>query len=162
MSKDGNPYLKPGRLADVIAAITATGLYKFYKLPFEGWSMRIGGSKADAARWETVFREHPEFFRINSDDNKASLVWRRQFSRTFYVDDPSSKAGAKELYDPPDDRLSRKPLDAGEVSALVSVAVDLHDRALEQDKAGRWWIPVATGVLAFVGSLSGAWIRSLN
>ena len=38
-----NPYLKPGRLAVVIASITALGTYKFYKLDIRSWAERISG-----------------------------------------------------------------------------------------------------------------------
>jgi hypothetical protein len=82
-----NPYLdSPQRLADVIAAIQAMGTYKFYKLTFEGWADRIEANKFRAKHWQTVFTEHPEFFRMDTAREKASLVWRRQHPKRYHVD----------------------------------------------------------------------------
>ena len=154
--KESNPYLKDGRLADVIAGITALGTYKFYKLDFKAWATRISGPSKSAGYWQTLFEEHPEFFRVNSGEDKASLVWRRQYPKNYHVDE------IKEA--PPDghssgasaDRISRKPLEPGEITALVQVAINLHDRALEQSKAKWWWLPLASGLLSFAGASVGA------
>jgi hypothetical protein len=82
-----SPYLaNSGRLADVIAAIQAMGTYKFYKLSFEGWADRITANKNQAFYWKNVFEQHPEFFRLDSAREKASLVWRRQYPKRFHVD----------------------------------------------------------------------------
>ena len=82
MSK--SPYLKDDhRLADVIAAIQAMGTYKYYKLDFAGWSSRISGDETQDNLWRKVFEEHPEFFRLDSDREKASLVWRRQHQKAL-------------------------------------------------------------------------------
>ena len=140
--KQINPYLKDHRLADVIAAITTLGTYKFYKLDFAGWAMRISGTAKDARHWQSVFKEHPEFFRVNTGDDKASLVWRRQFPRNFNVDDIKETVPDDEIDGTAEDRISRQRLDAEQITALIDVAVKLHDRALEQKKAGYWWIPV--------------------
>jgi len=77
MSK--SPYLKNQRLADVIAAIQVMSTYKFYKLDFAGWTQKITGTKDDADYWQLIFEEHPEFFRLNNNKQKASLVWRRSY-----------------------------------------------------------------------------------
>lgn len=158
-----NPYLKNGRLADVISAITALGTYKFYKSDFEGWADRIGGSKDKAPHWRKVFEEHPEFFRISSGGDRASLVWRRQFPKTYDVDkkiDVPLPEGQKQHED--NDRLSRRPLEPSEITALISVASNLHDRALEQHKAGRWWVSLVTALLALLGALAGGWLSNAN
>ena len=156
MRQEDNPYLKENRLGDVIAAITTLGLYKFYKISFVGWADRITGSKEDVDRWRSVFEDHPEFFRINPERDKASLVWRRQLPRLYDVDLGESVDPAMSAEEKAKRRLSRNPLTPSEVSALVSLAVEMHERALEQSKASRWWIPVATGILAFIGTLSAA------
>lgn len=153
-----NPYLKNQRLADVIAAITTLGLYKFYKLDFAGWANRISGPAKTADHWEQVLREHPEFFRVNSHDNKASLIWRRQNPRNFDVDAEAEFLPDHQITGDAYNRISRKPLAPTEITALIGVAVNLHDRAIEQQKARMWWIPLATAVLAFAGGLLGTWI----
>jgi hypothetical protein len=61
-------------LADVIAAIQAMGTYKFYKLPFDGWADRITADKSQADHWKNIFEEHPEFLRLDSKRERASLV----------------------------------------------------------------------------------------
>lgn len=59
------------RLADVLAAIQAMGSYKYYKLPFDQRADRISGDSSAADRWRTVFEEHPEFFRLDSEADEG-------------------------------------------------------------------------------------------
>jgi hypothetical protein len=111
-----NPYLKEGRLADVIAAITALGNYRYYKLSFEKCAEQISNKPDDAQRWGALFAEHPEFFRINPVDQKASLVWRRQHPKRY--DPRRAIEVTREEYDALEparrDRLSRRPLEPSE------------------------------------------------
>ena len=105
-----------------------------------------------------MFKEHPAFFRVNSGDNKASLVWRRQFPRNFNADDIKETVPDDEIDGTAADRVGRKPLDAEQTTALIDVAVKLHDRALEEHKARKWWIALVTAALAFVGGLLVPWL----
>lgn len=154
-----NPYLKYKRLADVIAAITVLGTYKFYKLDVAKWGDRIGGAHTPVASWQKLFEEHPEFFRLTFDKKRVSLVWRRQFPRNFLVDAEPEIEPDDEIDGTTEDRVSRRPLDATELTELIGVAIKLHDRALEQQKARSWWIPLVAAGLAFIGALAGAWLR---
>ena len=151
-----NPYLKDGRLGDVIAAITVLGTYPFYKLTVERWAGRISGSEKRAEHWRLVFKEHPEFFRPASDGQKFSLVWRRQFRRNYRVDAVDEEQPDYDIDGTTEDRVSRRPLDPTEVTELVGVAIRLHDRALEQSKAQVWWIPLAVSVVSVVSVVVGA------
>lgn len=153
-----SPYLKPQRLPDVIAAITALGTYKFYKLDVEKWADRITGSEENAAHWRTLFQEHPEFFRYASDRRKVSLVLRRQFPRNFNVDEEPEELPDHEVDGLTESRISRRPLAPAELTELVGFAIRLHDRALEQQKATTWWIPLAAAGLSFLGALAGAYL----
>lgn len=150
-----NPYLSDGRLGDVIAAITTLGTYKFYKLDTARWADRITGTEKGADKWHQVFSEHPEFFRLTSDQKKVSLVWRRQFPRNFDVDAEPEQFPDHEIDGLTESRISRRPLSPTEVTELIGVAIKLHDRALEQQKARSWWMPT---VLSLVGVMIGAWI----
>lgn len=154
---------EPGRLGDVIAAIQAMATYKFYKLSFEEWADRISADKGRAAHWQRVFEEHPEFFRLDGGRRRASLVWRRQYPRRYHVDEERTLT-VEELARLPDhvraERISRSPLAAADIGALVRTAVELHARALESRKESRWWVPVAAIIGSFLGAVVGALIKA--
>ena len=146
------------RLADVIAAIQVMGTYKYYKLDFAGWADRITGDQKKSGHWQQVFEEHPEFFRLDSERKRASLVWRRQHQKLFNVDkeDKISREDYRALSKMQKARISRTPLSSGELATLIKTAIDLHSRALEHRRENRWWV---TGLLGLVGVLLGALIR---
>ncbi len=159
MAYEKSPYLKAtDRLADVIAAIQAMGTYKFYKLSFAKWSDRIYGDESKADHWKQVFKDHPEFFRLDSRQEKASLVWRRQHQKLFDVDKEVKikKEEFKRLSDSERKRISRLPLESNELATLISTAIDLHSRALESKKDNRWWL---TSAIALAGVILGAAIK---
>lgn len=154
-----SPYLYPdqNRLGDVIAAIQAMAVYKFYKLSFAGWADRISADETQAARWKAVFMAHPEFFRLDSTREKASLVWRRQFPRRYDVDSARVLTPEEFTALAPDrmHRISRTPLSPGDIKALVDTAVNLHSRALEHQKDKRWWVALASAAGGLVGAVIG-------
>jgi hypothetical protein len=96
---------------------------------------------------------------VSQEGNLASLVWRRQHPKRF--DTKRSIEITRQQFDAlsAEQKLavSRRPLDAGEISSLIGVAVNLHERALEQQKERRWWVPILTSLLAFMGALIGGW-----
>lgn len=155
MSK--SPYLKDdNRLADVIAALQAMATYKFYKLDFAKWADRITGDESQGDHWKAVFLEHPEFFRLDSKREKASLVARRQHQKRFDVDNQAILTTEQFYAAANHDRISRTPLNSDELSLLVNTAIELHSRAVAKAELARWWIPVLSGVLGFLGALAGA------
>jgi hypothetical protein len=154
--KSKSPYLQyENRLADVIAAIQVMGAYKFYKLDFSNWADRITGDKNNADYWKKIFEQHPEFFRLDSLKEKASLVWRRQYPKRYNVDTNAiiTKEEFYRLTDADKLRISRNPLEAETIRSLVQTAIDLHSRALDHLQDRRWWIPLAAST---IGGLVGA------
>ena len=158
-SKTPSPYLgNPNRLGDVIAAIQATGTYKFYRLRFKGWAKRISGDKSQASHWQAVFEDHPEFFRLDPKRQRASLVWRRQHQKRYDVDaeEPISKEKYKGLTKSERKRVSRIPLGTSEIEILIRTAIDLHSRALERKRERRWWVSTAAALAgAAIGAAAG-------
>ena len=157
-----SPYLRdPGRLGDVIAAIQAMATYKFYKLPFATWADRMSADESLADKWKQVFLEHPEFFRLDSGKEKASLVWRRQFPKRYDVDAEKVLTGTEydALTNAQKIRVSRVPLSSSDIKALVDTAVNLHSRALEHQKDKRWWVALAGAVGGLVGSILGTLLK---
>ena len=122
-------------------------------------------SNERAAHWETIFKEHPEFFRIDSKEKKASLVLRRTFDKLYNVDGggPITHGDYKVLSETDKNRISRRPLSSEEVLTLVNTATQLHDRAIAQKQERRWWIDPLIGLIGIiVGALAagfGAWIQ---
>ncbi|WP_252271614.1 hypothetical protein [Pseudomonas subflava] len=161
-AKNTSPYLGDNnRLGDVIAAIQVMAVYKFYKLPFSDWADRINADAGQADKWEKIFKEHPEFFRLDSERKRASLVWRRQFPKRYDVDAERviSFQDYNSLTVQQKCRISRTPLTPGDIKALIDTAVSLHSRALEHQKDKRWWTAIAGAIGGLVGSIAGALIK---
>lgn len=156
-----SPYLSEhGRLGDVIAAIQVMGNYGFYKLDFAGWPKRISGSESKAEHWKKVFLEHPEFFRLDSTGNKASLAWRRSYRRRYSVDlqreltlDEYGNLSTTQY-----SRISRLPLTGNDIAILISAAIELHTRAIEQNKEHRW---LSSPLFSLLGVALGALLTYL-
>lgn len=150
-----SPYLREARLADVIAAIQTLGAYKFYKLDFAGWADRISADRSKADHWRVVFEDHPEFFRLDSQRAKASLVWRRQRRKGWHVDEERIVPETDYLCmsQMEKTRVSRAPLTPDEIKTLVDTAIDLHSRALDSQRERRWFWPLVLGV---IGGVLGA------
>jgi hypothetical protein len=150
------------RLADVIAAIQAMSTYKYYKMDFAGWADRISGDSTKGHYWELIFQQHPEFFRLDSGREKASLVWRRQHPKRYHVG-LLRKLTNEEYDELPNDiklqRVSREPLKSDEIQALIETAINLHTKEVELRQERRWWIPILSIIAGLVGALIGGILK---
>lgn len=156
-----SPYISvDNRLGDVIAAIQVMGSYGYYKLEFSKWAGRISGDEGKGEHWEKVFSEHPEFFRFDSSGTKASLAWRRSFRRRYLVGEQRelSLAEYNALSDQERSSISRAPLSGTDISVLISTAINLHTRAIEQDKEHRWLSSPLFSLLGVVLGAALAWL----
>jgi hypothetical protein len=158
-----SPYIAdPNRLADVIAAIQAMGVYRFHMCSFGRWAERISGDASRGEYWMRIFEDHPEFFRLDTSRKMASLVWRRQLRRRFDVDAdrlvPEHEYRA--LSPKQRKRISRPPLSPADIEALIETAISLHTRAVELQQERRWWITILSSALGgLAGAILGAFIR---
>jgi hypothetical protein len=143
-----SPYLKSGRLGEVLAAIQAMGASEDrYARSCEAWSKIIGGNGRELGYWKKVFDEHPEFFRKiirkkkgereegeeEGEEERYAMIWRMA-----YKQEPGTPA--------------RRVLGSQEIKLLCDMAVNMHAKAVEER---RWWV---APVLSFVGALLGALI----
>src|SRR5262245_25432496 len=85
-----SPYLRPGRLGDVLAAIQAMGASEdFYARSCDAWSRVIGGDRRDGQYWKNVFDEHQEFFRKAirepGAEERYALIWRMAYKEQAEV-----------------------------------------------------------------------------
>jgi hypothetical protein len=167
-----SPYLThPDRLGDVVAALSVMGTYQNDGLLPDGpesgrpeekrfsWEQAIGSKPQSVTKWSELFRQHPEFFRIDEMEGKmkAYLVWRRARERLWDTQSrkeltESEVVGMSQAEQ--DKRLSRKPLELGETTQLIAIAVNMQNQAIARRQELRWWIPV-------FGAVAGALIATL-
>src|SRR5688572_4042946 len=137
-----NPYLRPNRLQDIVAALQIMGSYRTYKMSVEAWKEKIENNPLSAPTWTEVFKEHPEFFRQN-DLGLFSLMWRNGM---------------------PHSEDSRVPLAGDQIMALMNTALQFHAKAHEEQRDKRWWMPILAAVFAavlgFVGAVFGSYLKS--
>ncbi|MEM9383416.1 MAG: hypothetical protein AAGA68_00015 [Pseudomonadota bacterium] len=133
-----DPYLREYRLQDIVGLLQFLGAYKEHQLSPEDWYSKLDYKPRSAATWAEVFRDHPEFFRVN-DNGQVGLVWRKALPRVS---------------------TSRQVLSEEQIGQLIAVALDFHSKARDRIRDSRWWIPIAAALLAFLGALLGAMIRA--
>lgn len=153
LEKMDSPYLKnPNRLAEVIAAIQAMAVYKYYKMDFEGWADRIVGDKRQGEYWESIFKDHPEFFRLDQERKKASLVWRRNYNKNRHVETGEiiSTEILRSLTADEQRKYSRSPLTNSDIQTLINSAINLSNIAEQSKKNRDWWKSAVFGLLGVV------------
>lgn len=157
-----SPYVaNPTRLADLIAALQVMGTYRFASRRLEKWEKRLGRKPVSAQSWLDVFTQHPEFFTIEA--HNIALVWRRSKERNYDTFErrvlSRDEAAALAVLEPEADatRLSRPPLDTAEVTKLIDIAVQLHEREIRHRQERRWWMTaVATAIGLIVSVVTAA------
>jgi hypothetical protein len=163
-----SPYLKHGRLSDVIAALQVMGAGERPENTIKSWAKELSYSDSDFEidRWTTVFREHPEFFLVYAlkDDPslKSALRWRytnKLFDSKIAKEYTSGEKAA--LPEPQRWNLTTRPLAIDAIATLMNTAIELHSRAIEQLTASRWWVPIFAAFLGFGGAILGAIVAAL-
>jgi hypothetical protein len=147
-----SPYLKPGRLADVLAALQIMAAGQRPEGRIDWWVKQLspGLGENQTKRWTAVFQEHPEFFLVYSLENdaalKAALRWR--YTNKLYDHKTGKEYTQQEKEALPQDEqylLTTRPMDGETVSILLKTAIELHSRAIEEFTARRWWVTPAVG-----------------
>lgn len=158
--KTTSPYLaNDWRLADVLAAIQVLGTYPRASRKVKEWFEKLG-APLSAQGWETVFKEHPEFFRLSNE--YASLRWRHGYDRTYDIvkKEEIDNKELESLSEEQKNELTRKQLSSDQIETLVKTAVELHGRAIAQAQEKRWLIPLLFGLVGvIVGVLLQAAIK---
>jgi hypothetical protein len=161
-------YLIPGRLADVTAALQVMAAAERPERAIKDWAHEFDRRRDQQAidRWTRVFEDHREFFltyRLRGrDELKAALRWRYvnklYDAKTGKEYTPEQK---EELPEHQQGLLTTKPLPGDQVATLVTTAIALHSRALEELAAARWWVPIIAACLGFIGAVAGAVLAAL-
>ena len=146
-----SPYLIDNRLADILAAIPVLATYKWATRTPERWTESLG-APISAPTWLEVFQQHPEFFRVN-DEGKVTSRWRHGLDRNVSVSNGRELSAYELEALSPDEianDLTRRPLDAAQVEALLKTAIELHTRGIAHVQEKRWLTPLLFALLGIV------------
>jgi hypothetical protein len=157
MNHSPTPYLSNRRrLADVLAALQVMGAYTFSSRKYEDWVENLG-RPVSAKEWESIFAEHPEFFRVSGE--WVSLRWRHGYDRTYsheQVRDLTHNEIAA-LREEQQGKLTRRPLASDQIEALMKTAIELHSREIAQQQERRWLTPL---LFALLGTIVGVVLQA--
>ena len=141
MSGNKGPYLKEGRLADVMALVQVLALDVNVERSEKGIKNVLQIVPVSADAWTTVAKEHPEFFRTRPDKQFAlSLISRRVL--------PENAEGYR--------RLSPEF-----VGQLLNTAVEIHDRQVRRDDRWTYLIPIWVALIVVGVPLIGVGLKLL-
>ncbi|MCB9191197.1 MAG: hypothetical protein H6602_06005 [Flavobacteriales bacterium] len=130
-----NPYLKPNRLADVLALIQVLALDTHAHRSEKGLAKELQGKPKSGSNdtWVDIANDHPEFFRVDKDElHGVSLVSRHVLPRVNGV----------------------RTLPVEFVHKLMDTAIQLHDKQVKRSERWRYWIPVyAVMITGFISIL---------
>ncbi|MFX0203301.1 MAG: hypothetical protein ACFFCW_44930, partial [Candidatus Hodarchaeota archaeon] len=146
----------------------AMGAHPRARLDLDEWAKRLKEPKS-ADDWEKVFADHPEFFVIWRDPNdpsnaSAMMRWRHAYdlydpvaNRELTGDEVEALSAAERA------RLTKKPLTADQIEALLKTAIELHSRSIAHSQEIRWLTPFLFGLLGAIigmaGTILGAYLK---
>jgi len=107
---------------------------KWQSLKSVNWNEQLGPAQsAKGQRWEEVFKEHPEFFRLEDTPEKVTIRWRFAYDKNFDArkgkEYTSEEMGKLTDEDKENLDLTRKPMSTDEIKALIDTAMELYSRA---------------------------------
>lgn len=158
MESPRSPYLLDHRLADILAAIPVLATHKWATRSPEQWAASLG-QPLSADSWLEVFKQHPEFFRIN-DEGQVTSRWRHGYDRNVSVS-LGRELTDRELQELPEGQakgdLTRRPLEASQIESLLKTAIELHARGVAHAQEKRWLTPL---LFALLGTVVGAVLQA--
>jgi hypothetical protein len=179
-------YLEKDRLAQVIAAIQIMGTSDWPSGSLNRWVSELeGGTQltpkqlgltpihfGERKKWAAVFEQHPEFFKTYTVAGEQRVALRWRFSQSVNSSGNAQGAAAAPAAggqtdadwtaeDKPADDTSttsdRHPLTPGQISVLMTTAIELHSRAVAQRNILDHFGPaLITALGALIGSAIGA------
>jgi hypothetical protein len=139
LTEHNSRYLKPERLADILALIQVLALDGYAHRSEDALNTELQGKPRSHDAWASLARDHPEFFRVHPKAVYAvSLVSRHVL--------PTDAQGAR--------------LVSSEFTAkLLQLAIELHDRQLRRAQSWQIFVPLLAAAIAGTGSLIGILLK---
>ncbi len=160
-------YLEENRLANVIAAIQAMSVADRPSATLNRWVAELEASEeltseqldqspikfAERKKWQTVFEQHPEFFKTYTLRGESRVLLRWRYSESIKAEG-NGKNGAAKTDDgaaPPS-----KPLHADQIQVLINTAIEMHAKEVAGERSPDRFRPFLMAVIgAALGTLAG-------
>jgi hypothetical protein len=165
-------YLEKDRLANLIAAIQSMALAERPSGTLNRWVAELEASEeltarqldkspikfAERKKWQTVFEQHPEFFKTYTLRGEPRVLLRWRYSETL-----KNGANGKNPSDAQDEdkddeaELSPgKPLTADQIQVLINTAIGMHAKEAEAERNPDKFRPLLMASIgAGLGTLAG-------
>ena len=144
-----NPYMKDGRLQNVLALIQVLAFSPKTRRTEDGLTTELKRAPDSAGSWIDLAKEHSEFFRVREEEGKAthvSLIARN----------------AQQSVADKDGDLSKPLLTSDIANKLMEFAVELHDKEMRRKDFWRTVIiPLVVSVMAATAAVTSAVITAL-
>ena len=142
-----NEYLKENRLQEVIGLIQVLAFHRNTSRSESGLQDSLGYKSTSAKNWIEVASKHPEFFRVRPEQDRTK--------RTALI---SRHVLVYEMHE--NEKEKRPPLNPDQVSRLIDVAIQMHDKQVARSKRWQTFLPLIGVILVATASIVAALIRS--
>jgi hypothetical protein len=180
-------YLEKGRLANVIAAIQAMGVADRPSGTLNRWVAELEGSEeltseqleqspkfAERKKWQTVFEQHPEFFKSYTLRGEPRVLLRWRYAESLKSEangaangkDSQKDSEEDDGEDEPQDKLkdkpgsnaepTSKPLSADQIQVLINTAIEMHAKEVAGEQNPDKFRPLYMAIIgAALGTVAG-------
>ena len=160
-------YLEKDRLANVIAAIQIMGVADRPSGTLNRWIAELEASEeltsqqldqapikfAERKKWQTVFEQHPEFFKTYTLRGDLRVLLRWRYADTL-KDGANERSGVST--DESEPRPDSKPLSADQIQVLINTAIGLHAKEVETQRGPDKFPPLLMAIIgAALGTVAG-------
>jgi len=174
-------YLETDRLANVIAAIQMMAVADRPSATLNRWVAELEASEeltsdqldqspikfAERKKWQTVFEQHPEFFKTYTLRGEPRVLLRWRFSESIKRDAngaASGKDSAEKNKDSAEKKetdaaQTSKPLNADQIQVLINTAIGMHAKEVAAERAPEQFKPLLMAIVgAALGTVAGGLI----
>jgi len=166
-------YLEKDRLANLIAAIQVLAVADRPSGSLNRWIAELEASEeltaeqldkapvkfAERKKWQTVFEQHPEFFKTYTSRGDQRVLLRWRYAETIKNGPASKGAPDKEAEERPGEEAEppqSKPLSADQIQVLINTAIGLHAKEAEAKRTPDKFRPLLMAIIgATLGTLAG-------
>src|ERR1700745_2119211 len=155
-------YLEKDRLANVIAAIQAMGVADRPSGTLNRWVAELEASEeltsrqldqspikfAERKKWQTVFEQHPEFFKSYTLRGEPRVLLRWRYAESI-KSEANGAANGKDSAETSESNSApqSKPLNADQIQVLINTAIELHAKEVAGERPPERFRPLLMAII---------------